>query len=291
MMQPNPKEPAGSHQAPKSSRPLTALTFDVEWWGRGHLVPSGVGRHAGLQDDLAALHRVLDQLEERQIKATFFVVSDDIEPGVLRRIADQGHEVASHSVSHPHFGRIPYNEWQKQLRDSKNSLENTIGTSVRGFRAPSWSVPFDKRGAFLELLLAEGYIYDSSFCSFQTFLYGDKRFERQPFITETGIIEIPLPLIGVPKAPWSGGFYWRVLPRFVLEMFVRLQLPTFFYFHPWELYASKEGSSLSTSSVVTNYGRRSAFRKFSALLDFLSKRAGLVTMNQLAQRTAVSAEC
>lgn len=73
-----------------SSRPALALTFDD---GPGEDTP-----------------QILSVLKEAQVRATFFLCGANVErdPGMARRIADEGHEIGNHTYSHPRLlGRTP----------------------------------------------------------------------------------------------------------------------------------------------------------------------------------------
>ncbi len=264
-----------------------ALTFDTEWWGRAHLL-TGVELHRDLDRDIARIHDLIELLERHRARATFFVVSDDFGPETLRAIADGGHEIASHSCSHPLFSTLDEAAWRDEVRRSKAVLEEATGRAVVGFRCPSWSVPYGRHLEFLDLLLAEGYEYDSSFCQFETGLYGDRNFPVRPFVHRSRLVEIPLPRIGFPRWPWVGGFYFRLLPSPLLRRFIAAGRPAFLYFHPWEFYRSHGEPGGSRSSLVDrfilNYGRVRNERKLDSLLAALAPRFDFVTMKSTADR-------
>jgi hypothetical protein len=108
-----------------------------------------------------ALPRILKLLARTRARATFFLIADEARghPGEIARIVDEGHEVASHSMTH----RLPFRDLDPEargieLRGSKALLEDLAGQEVTGFRAPSWDT-----GPWLaKELVAAGYRYDSS---------------------------------------------------------------------------------------------------------------------------------
>src|SRR5262245_7273190 len=63
--------------------------------------------------------RVLDVLERYQVPATFFLVGSHVarNPGLARRIVDQGDEVGVHTFSHPNLDAIP--TWRRDLEYSQ----------------------------------------------------------------------------------------------------------------------------------------------------------------------------
>lgn len=246
-----------------------SLTIDTEWWGRAHLTAGDTPLHQGLARDLQTLEELLTWLAEREIRATFFCVTDDIPPRWLRMLAAAGHEVASHTCTHPHLGRLPLEAWQAEIHDSRKRLQDLTGQAVAGFRAPSWSVPWPQRDLFHALLAEAGYRYDSSFCAFETSLYGDRRFSQRPYQADHGLWEIPLPLVGFPAAPWVGGAYLRLLPRWLSRRFIRQDQPTFLYVHPWELYTHRTPGLKGFDRLVTDYGRRTHFQRLKRLVQQL----------------------
>lgn len=260
-----------------------SLTLDLEWWGRAHLLPGAPSFPDGIDRDLGALEEFLELLTTNCIKATFFCVSGDFESDILRKIVAGGNEVASHSITHPHFAAMSRDQWRYETGESKRRLEDATGVAVSGFRTPSWSVPFARAEEFHEVLLEEGYGYDSSFCSLKTPLYGDPAFAREPYVGPAGLVEIPVPIIGFPRAPWVGGAYFRLAPYFVLKQWILGTRPAFLYFHPWEFYENPPVKGDLMTRLALNHGRRNNLAKLSALIGALKKRVNFVTMKEYAE--------
>src|SRR6185503_752879 len=85
---------------------------------------------------------ILDLLQECEAKATFFIlgrIARDM-PQLVRRIADAGHEIASHSFVHTRLHKFDRDEARRQLQMSKEYLEQASGQAVTGFRAPDFSI-------------------------------------------------------------------------------------------------------------------------------------------------------
>ena len=272
---------------PTRGKRQLAITIDTEWWGRANLL-AGVERHRGLDRDIEKVYDLLSLLSRHKSKATFFVVSDDFQGEILRTLVEAGHEIASHTCSHPLFTDLDRAAWRKEVRESKETLEQATGVSVVGFRCPSWSVPYARREEFLELLLEEGYEYDSSFSQFETKLYGNRAFPTDPFVHESRLVEIPLPRIGFPRWPWVGGFYFRLMPGFLLRRFISRGDPAFLYFHPWEFYQQSDTSGLSlVNRFITHYGRKNNQVKLDKLLSCLSGQYDFVTMKRIADQLRI----
>jgi len=105
--------------------------------------------------------RILELLDRVGVKATFFVVARDAEREafLLREVASRGHEIASHSVTHPiPFATLPAAVIDREVRESRQRLEDAVGHAVVGFRAPGWDV----NSAALAAIAAAGYRYDAS---------------------------------------------------------------------------------------------------------------------------------
>ncbi len=254
---------------PLDTLPPLSVTVDAEWWGRAHLLSQTVSPRQGIERDIEALEQLLQLFDELQVKATFFVVAHDFPAATVRKIAAAGHEIASHSLNHPHFGRIDKAQWRTEIQDSKHKLEDMTGQVVAGFRTPSWSVPYADKEVFLDLVARAGYRYDSSFCGFQNYLYGDPRFPRKPYQTDQGLWEIPLPLIGFPALPWTSGFYFRSIPLPLVRRWVRVHQPAFLCVHPWEFYPQRHAGLNLRDRFITEYGRQGNLRKLRQLLTYL----------------------
>ena len=109
--------------------------------------------------------KILDLLAERRVRATFFVLGWVAERhgALIRRIANEGHEIASHGYAHELLSAQTTKQFQEDIRKSKRILEDLTGEAVWGYRAPGYSLTEETKWA-LPLLVEEGYRYDSSLC-------------------------------------------------------------------------------------------------------------------------------
>jgi polysaccharide deacetylase family protein (PEP-CTERM system associated) len=188
--------------------------------------------------------RILAMFDEHDIKATFFILGCIAEnyPALIRRIVNNGHEVASHGYSHIRV----INQNQKQFREdvvkTKNILEDISGCEVKGYRAASYSINSTNLWA-LGILKETGHIYSSSIYPVKHDIYGMPEAPRYPFKhRKYGIIEIPITTIKLAgrNFPCGGGGYFRLLPyyfsRWALRHVNKLDyMSGVFYFHPWEI--------------------------------------------------------
>jgi polysaccharide deacetylase family protein (PEP-CTERM system associated) len=203
--------------------------------------------------------KILRILEEHEVKATFYVLGWVARrfPELVRAIARQGHEVASHGYGHRRVTTQSRAEFRDDIRQSKGLLEDLTGLPVWGYRAPSYSIGLDSLWAFDELKAA-GYRYDSSVFPIRHDFYGIPDWPRFPFCVwrrgdadwEPGagdgiasrFLEIPITTLSLAgrNIPIAGGGYFRLFPYALTRWGLRRinqgeQRPFVFYLHPWEL--------------------------------------------------------
>lgn len=188
--------------------------------------------------------RLLDLLAQRGVRGTFFTLGWVAEhhPGIVRRIAAAGHEVASHGQWHRRVSTLSPAEFRQELRESKARLEAVSGQPCLGFRAPSFSIVPGLEWAF-DVLLEEGYRYDSSLFPIHRPDYGYPGVPDGPFLLSRPsgtLLELPLATLrwaGL-TLPAAGGGYLRQFPLGLLQRAFRQQsargLSAMFYVHPWE---------------------------------------------------------
>jgi polysaccharide deacetylase family protein (PEP-CTERM system associated) len=194
----------------------------------------------------ANTNRLLALFDAAGVSATFFVLAWVAErvPGLVRRIADAGHEVASHGYAH----RLIYDQtpdaFREDVRRAKDLLEEESGQRVDGYRAPSFSVTTRSLWA-LDVLIEEGYTYDSSVFPVHHDRYGIPDAERHAGIVRRPagtIVEVPASTVRMAGVNWpiGGGGYFRLLPyawtRWGLGRVNGVEgAPAVFYLHPWEI--------------------------------------------------------
>lgn len=81
---------------------------------------------------------ILETLEKENVKATFFMVGDWIDkfPDAVKKISEAGHEIGSHSNTHPHVTNLSYEENIKEIEESTKKIENITNKKVNIYRAP-----------------------------------------------------------------------------------------------------------------------------------------------------------
>lgn len=191
------------------------------------------------------VERVLGLFAEAGVSATFFTLGwiADRYPAVIRRIADAGHEIASHGYEHVKVHQQQPGAFRRDIRRTKAILEDISGQRIKGYRAASFSIDRRSLWAF-DILAEEGYDYSSSIYPIKHDHYGmpdASRFAFRPSVRRQ-LIELPISTIRLfhRNLPSGGGGYFRLLPyglsRWALRRIGEKDgQPVVFYFHPWEI--------------------------------------------------------
>ncbi len=228
---------------------LNALTVDVEDYYQVEAF-SQVVRREDWPNWESRVERntnlLLEMFARHNVKATFFTLGyvAEMHPDLVRQIAIAGHEVACHSYHH----RLIYNqtpdEFREDVRKSKQLLEDIIGVPVIGYRAPTYSITNKSLWA-LDILIEEGFRYDSSIFPTKHDRYGIPDAERFPHMLHRPageIIEFPPSTVQLrgTNIPISGGGYFRLLPYKFFKLgwqtlHRRESEPAIFFLHPWEV--------------------------------------------------------
>lgn len=266
---------------PRPSTPTThALTFDLEEWF--HLV--GVramddrGAWGGFEPTVERdTDRILELLAEHDTRATFFVLGWVAAryPALVRRIADAGHELGSHSYWHYEVYKHTTRLFRDDIAASIQAIEQAGGTKVVGFRAPSFSLVPGCEWA-LDVLLDLGIRYDASVFPARR-AHGGYPSGRWPgtLATPSGrtIHELPMSLyeLGPLRLPFSGGGYLRLMPTRLLhhamQQHEQAGRPAVVYLHPWDFAPAGPRTKMPLTSRLKCYQRRTSTQpKLRALL-------------------------
>lgn len=188
-------------------------------------------------------HRLIDLFNDNGVKATFFTLGWVAKhcPDVIKRIVDEGHELASHGTNHRRNTLMSEKEVRQDIIESKDVLEQTSGKAVLGYRAPSFSINESNQWVF-DILVDLGFKYSSSTYPIAHDLYGVPDWPRFVHKRQEGIIEIPVPTLALKSGNKGigGGGYFRLFPYWLskrrIESYLReTDQPYNFYFHPWEI--------------------------------------------------------
>jgi polysaccharide deacetylase family protein (PEP-CTERM system associated) len=224
---------------------INIFSIDLEDWNQlAHRRVSGETPPASA-NVLRQMDVLLPLLAQHKVKATFFVLGMLAErhPELVRRVAAEGHEIASHGYGHKIVYRLSRAEFAEDTRRAKGLLEEVVGQPVRGYRAAEFSI---RQGSLwaLEVLAELGFEYDSSIFPIRHRRYGIPGFSPEParYELKSGRTIVELPLSTLRRAgvtlPVAGGGYFRLMPegmvpRVVAGLNARGR-PLITYFHPYE---------------------------------------------------------
>lgn len=255
---------------------MNILTFDIEEWF-----------HYDAKSDVAlwdnyevrifdSLDRILNALEKRSQKATFFCMGwiARKHPKLLLQIKNAGHEIGCHSDMHKFITDLSIIEFRKDTEMAINSIEDVINDKIKMYRAPAFSITERNTWAF-DVLIENGIEIDCSIFPASHDYGGYKSFgSTKPSIIKTNgnlIKEFPMStgfLMGKPLV-YSGGGFFRLYPYWVIKKLILSNDYVMTYFHPRDFDVRQP--VLRHLPVIrlfkSYYGLYGAFSKFSKLLD------------------------
>ncbi len=212
----------------------------------------------------ANCHRLLDTFDRHNVKATFFVLGWIAQrfPALVREVHERGHELACHSYWHRKINSLTPAEFRADTRAACDAIQQAASVRVTGYRAPTWSVTPTSLWA-LDILVEEGFTYDSSIFPIQHDLYGIPGASRYPYFHTTShgerLLEFPpatVKLVG-RNMPAAGGGWFRIFPLFytkwAFRRFEAENRPAVFYLHPWEIDPDQPRISASLKSRLRHY--------------------------------------
>ncbi len=279
---------------------VNGLSVDVEDWFQVGAFENVIERSDwdGLKNRVESnIARIIDLFAEAGVSATFFTLGwvAKRHPALVRRIADAGHEVASHGYDHARVFTFDRSGFAEDIRLARDILQDCTGELVSGYRAPSFSIDQRTPWAFMELA-EQGYAYSSSVAPVAHDHYGwpeAPRFAFRP-LPWSDLVEIPVTtaILGGRRVAAGGGGFFRVLPygfsRWAIRQVNRREeRPAVFYFHPWEIDPDQPR--------VAHAPLRSKFRHYTGLDKMAGKLSELVhefrwgRMDVLAHREAMRA--
>lgn len=277
---------------PRSSSVEHLFTIDVEEYFQVTAFEGVVARADWSRQPSrveAAADRLLELLARGGVHGTFFTLGWIAErhPQLVRRIAEAGHEVASHGWWHRRIPTLTPDEFRADVRDARRILEDVSGQRVEGFRAPSFSIVPGYEWAF-DILLEEGYRYDSSVFPIRRRGYGWPHAPSAPFTIARAsgdLLELPMTTLAVGRLrlPAAGGGWFRQFPYGVVsaafQQCERAGRPGVFYLHPWEIDPGQPRLPVSWVTRQRHYrGIDATFARLERLLRdhrFTSVRGAL----------------
>jgi len=228
---------------------MNLLSIDFEEWYHPELIKPYISNKEKKPSVINGIDKILELLQKHETFATFFVVGEllEIKPGLLDKIIDAGHEIACHTMYHNRLDTIGY---EKIFSEEIKKFDRLTSGKSKGFRAPTFSL--NKSSSWvIDILSANGYVYDSSVVPAKTSMYGIPNAETKPYRISSSSIErndpngkmMEFPLLVTrflgKKIPAGGGFYLRTLPMKIIKKAIstyeKRDIPACFYVHSWEL--------------------------------------------------------
>ena len=259
------------------------LTLDLEEWYHLEYFKD-IRENQSFDHFIFKLDNFFNLLDQMNIKITVFVVAELAEkhPEIIKKISDNGHEIACHGLNHDLVYNKSYSDFKSELIKAKQILEKITSKPVYGYRAPCFSMMDDR----FEVLKELNFKYDSSYIKFsQHSLYRNLRLDG--FVNKENLIyknnefyefEVPtFNFFNLFQLPISGGGYFRILPYFIFKFLFKIysfKHKNFnFYIHPFELDDSivvVNNTSLK-NKLRFNYGRKNNLNKLKKFIVFLDK--------------------
>ncbi|MFH1305793.1 MAG: XrtA system polysaccharide deacetylase, partial [Candidatus Omnitrophota bacterium] len=207
--------------------------------------------------------KVLEILADAGVRGTFFVLGWTAEkfPGVVRRIHEAGHEIASHGYAHDPVFTLTPDSFRDDVVKSKKILEDITREPVLGYRAPTFSLT-EKSLWALDVLVEEGFMYDSSVLPVCRRTRGLAGAERYPYKIRNGegvLWEFPVSTVRVfgRNLAFAGGGYFRLYPYPFVKGCIagmnRENRPAVVYVHPWEVDPAQPRIKAGLASGFKHY--------------------------------------
>lgn len=232
-----------------NAKPRGLMTLDVEDWehanfsqlaGKGAELATAVRARAYAMD--ANTDAWIRLLGEARARSTCFVLGEFAEryPSAVRRLAEAGHEIASHGATHDLVYDMTREGFREYLKRGLGTVGEVTGKAPQGFRAPSWSVHPARTPWFIEELARQGVRYDSSLFPVKTPLFGHGEAPLKPY-WEEGVLRVPVTVLTAMgfRLPFSSGAFFRLAPLPLIRLGLRRAdrggFPVMVVLHPREL--------------------------------------------------------
>ena len=273
-----------------------AFSFDIEDWHHSEL-----NRVADARPEESIVVRgteaILDLLASHGWRSTFFVLGEVVRdhPDLVRRMVDEGHELACHGMSHRPVWKATPDTFRAELCEFRAVVEAALGHfPVTGFRAPTFSIDRSNPWA-LDVLREEGYRYDSSIFPMKVKMYGTpgapvgiyrpSRQDLRRHDPDGTLVEFPVAIAEVQglRFPVGGGFYLRALPLPVFRSgldFILRHRPFVLYLHPREVAPESRRQPLDPVNGFITYVN---LHTVMAKLEHLFERYEWTTMSDILE--------
>jgi len=242
-----------------------------------------------------AIGPLLEVLEARRVKATFFVVGELVSQWdhQLRELVAAGHEIGLHGFTHRRLEALGPAAFSEELRMGVDTLGEYVGISPDGYRAPFCSMTRNTPWA-PDLIKEAGFSYSSSVVPAWNPMAGYPGAPRQPFLWPCGLLELPSPVFGIGKMalPVLGGAYLRLMPSLIVQLAKRRRSAdrgAWTYVHPYDLDTTEQFYRRSGQSWIE---ARLMFARRKHMFDRVTRFAvaGSPTLGDYAAKLIASRE-
>jgi peptidoglycan-N-acetylglucosamine deacetylase len=261
---------------------MNILSFDIEEWF--HILDNDATKtEAEWESFESRIHRNMDKLHgllaKTNQKATFFCIGWVARkyPEIIREIAKNGHEIATHSDMHQLVYEQDKKTFEADLERSIYHLEDLTGKKIKAYRAPGFSIMQENKWIF-ESLIKHGIEIDCSVFPAKRAHGGFENFgTAEPCWIETNgmkLKEFPINLKSAfgQNLIFSGGGYFRLLPFGVVDYLTKKSNYVMTYFHPRDF--DFEQPMVPGLSVIRK------IKSYTGLKGSLNKLEKLITSNK-----------
>lgn len=240
------------------------LSFDIEEFEMPREYGDPIPFEQQMEVSIAGTTRILDLLSKHQIKATFYTTANFAQhaQAIVKRIVDEGHELASHGYVHDHF-EPPH------LKMSKDILEDISQTTIHGYRmARMMPVPEEE-------VYKAGYVYNSSINP--TYLPGryNKLNEPRTYFKRENVWQLPASVTPLFRFP----LFWISFHNLPLKVYCMLVNRTLkkdgylnTYFHPWEFMDIGPKEKYNFPFYVTKNTDTKMVERFDKFIEWGKKK-------------------
>ncbi|MFV0419784.1 MAG: polysaccharide deacetylase family protein [Dysgonomonas sp.] len=245
-------------------KPKILLSFDIEEFEMPREYGDAIPFELQMDISIKGTIRILDLLEQHDVKATFYTTANFASHAkdIVKRIVDEGHELASHGYVHDHF-EPPH------LKMSKDILEEIGQVPVYGYRmARMMPVPEEE-------VFKAGYIYNSSINP--TFLPGryNKLNEPRTYFMREGVWQLPASVTPLLRFP----LFWISFHNLPLGIYKSLSNQVLkkdgylnIYFHPWEFMDIGPKEKYNFPFYVTKNTDTKMIERFGKFIEWGKKK-------------------
>ena len=256
---------------------MNILTFDIEDWYNCDFITSNADWDKFEVRIYDGVERILEELDNRNIKATFFCLAWIAEkhPDVIKRIHSHGHHVGCHTYKHELLFRFDKDAFRQDTEKSKKLIEDIIGQPVDAFRAPGFSVNKDNLWIF-DILSELDFKYDASIFPASHDYGGFPEFGiSQPVLLDLpngGVLkEFPMTTTTFfgKTLVFSGGGFFRLFPYQLISYWAKRSPYLMTYFHTRDFDPGQPVlKSLPSMRKFKSYvGLSTSFKKFKLFID------------------------